>query len=176
MRQRLAPAMKRAAQLFVERLKDPRRVRDALDRLIPDVAGDGVARADVIIEAIFENVDAKRALFRDIEMRAKADAILATNTSSIPLEDIARRAARPARLIGLHFFNPVARMMLVEVVAGRDSDPIVVARGAAFVRDDRQAAAPREKRPGIPRQSRTGALPDDRDALRRRRHCAGSGR
>ena len=72
MRERLAPAMKRAAKLFTERLRDPRRIRDALDRLIPDVAGDGVARADVVIEAIFENVDAKRALFADVEKRAKA--------------------------------------------------------------------------------------------------------
>ena len=94
---------------------------DAMDRLIPDVPGDGVARADVVIEAIFENVDAKRALFADVEARARPDAILATNTSSIPLEDIAGALRSPARLIGLHFFNPVARMMLVEVVAGRDT-------------------------------------------------------
>ena len=77
--------------LFADRLRDPRRVRDAVDRLIPDVAGDGVARADVIIEAIFENADAKRTLFAAIEPKAKPSAILATNTSSIPLEEIARR-------------------------------------------------------------------------------------
>ena len=68
--QRLAPAMKRAARLFTERLKDPRRVRDALDRLIPDIGGSGIAHADVVIEAIFENVDAKRQLFADVEARA----------------------------------------------------------------------------------------------------------
>ena len=131
---RIAPAMKRAAKLFAERLKDPRRVRDALDRLIPDVRGDGIAHSDVIIEAIFENVDAKRELFAQVEARAKPQAILATNTSSIPLETIATALRVPSRLIGLHFFNPVARMMLVEVVAGSDSDPSLVARGAAFVR------------------------------------------
>ena len=92
--ERLAPAMERAAKLFAERLRDPRRVRDATDRLIPDVAGDGVARADVIIEAIFENVDAKRSLFAALEAKAKPGAILATNTSSIPLEDIATALAR----------------------------------------------------------------------------------
>ena len=147
--QRLAPAMKRAAKLFTERLKDPRRIRDALDRLIPDVAGDGVARADVVIEAIYENVDAKRALFGDVEKRAKADAILATNTSSIPLEDIAGALHDPSRLIGLHFFNPVARMMLVEVVAGRDSNAALVARGAAFVRAIDKLPLPVKSAPGF---------------------------
>ena len=147
--QRLAPAMKRAAKLFAERLKDPRRVRDALDRLIPDVAGAGIAHADVVIEAIFENVDAKRKLFADVEARARPDAILATNTSSIPLEDIASALAAPSRLIGLHFFNPVARMMLVEVVAGRDSDPAAIARGAAFVRAIDKLPLPVRSAPGF---------------------------
>src|SRR6476469_3155803 len=141
--------MKRAAKLFTERLKDPRRIRDALDRLIPDVQGDGVARADVVIEAIYENVDAKRALFNAIEKHAKADAILATNTSSIPLEDIAGALRDPSRLIGLHFFNPVARMMLVEVVAGRDSDAALVARGAAFVRAIDKLPLPVKSAPGF---------------------------
>ena len=147
--QRLGPAVKRAAKLFADRLKDPRRVRDALDRLIPDVPGNGIAHADVIVEAIFENVAAKRALFADVEARAKPDAILATNTSSIPLEDIASALADPSRLIGLHFFNPVARMMLVEVVAGRDSDPSLLARGAAFVRAIDKLPLPVKSAPGF---------------------------
>ncbi|MGE5169813.1 MAG: 3-hydroxyacyl-CoA dehydrogenase NAD-binding domain-containing protein [Rudaea sp.] len=146
---RLAPAMKRAAKLFADRLKEPRRVRDALDRLIPDVRGDGVRHADVIIEAIFENADAKRRLFADVEARAHPDAILATNTSSIPLEEIAGALAAPSRLIGLHFFNPVARMMLVEVVAGRDSDSALVARGAAFVRAIDKLPLPVKSAPGF---------------------------
>src|SRR6516225_2091268 len=78
--ERLKPAMQRAAKLFADRLKDPRRTRDALDRLIPDVAGDGVARADVIVEAIFENLEAKQKLFVDLEAKAKPAALLATNT------------------------------------------------------------------------------------------------
>jgi 3-hydroxyacyl-CoA dehydrogenase / enoyl-CoA hydratase / 3-hydroxybutyryl-CoA epimerase len=146
---RLAPAMKRANALFTRRLRDPRRVRDAVDRLIPDVHGDGIAHADVIIEAIFEDVDAKRALFAGVEARAKPDAILATNTSSIPLETIATALRAPARLIGLHFFNPVARMMLVEVVAGRDSDAALVARGAAFVRAIDKLPLPVKSAPGF---------------------------
>src|SRR4029453_9253476 len=98
--ERLAPAMKRAGKLFADRLKDPRRVRDAHDRLIPDVAGDGIGRADVIIEAIFENVEAKRSLFASLEKKARPEAILASNTSSIPLEEIATALSDPSRLIG----------------------------------------------------------------------------
>jgi len=147
--QRLAPAMKRAAKLFADRLRDPRRVRDALDRLIPDVPGAGVAHADVIIEAIFEDVDAKRRLFAALEAHARPHAILATNTSSIPLEQIAVALRAPSRLIGLHFFNPVARMMLVEVVAGHDSDPSSLARGAAFVRAIDKLPLPVKSAPGF---------------------------
>jgi 3-hydroxyacyl-CoA dehydrogenase/enoyl-CoA hydratase/3-hydroxybutyryl-CoA epimerase len=147
--ERLAPAMQRAAKLFGERLRDPRRARDAADRLIPDVDGDGIAHADVIIEAIFENVDAKRALFADVERRARADAILATNTSSIPLEDIAQGMRTPSRLVGLHFFNPVAKMMLVEIVVGRDTDPALVPRCAAFVRAIDKLPLPVKSAPGF---------------------------
>jgi 3-hydroxyacyl-CoA dehydrogenase / enoyl-CoA hydratase / 3-hydroxybutyryl-CoA epimerase len=146
---RLAPAVERAAKLFAERLKDARRTRDAMDRLIPDVRGDGIAHADVVIEAIYENVDAKRKLFADVEARARPDAILATNTSSIPLEDIAGALREPTRLIGLHFFNPVARMMLVEIVAGQASDPALVARGAAFVRAIDKLPLPVKSAPGF---------------------------
>jgi 3-hydroxyacyl-CoA dehydrogenase/enoyl-CoA hydratase/3-hydroxybutyryl-CoA epimerase len=146
---RLAPAIERAAKLFAERLKDARRIRDAMDRLIPDVRGDGIAHADVVIEAIYENVEAKRTLFAGVEARARPDAILATNTSSIPLEDIAGALQNPARLIGLHFFNPVARMMLVEIVAGAATDPALVARGAAFVRAIDKLPLPVKSAPGF---------------------------
>lgn len=147
--ERLAPAMQRAAKLFQDRLKDARRVRDASDRLIPDVDGDGVARADVIVEAIFENIDAKRKLFADVERRAKPTAILATNTSSIPLEAIATALADPSRLVGIHFFNPVARMMLVEVVVGRQTRPSLVAPAAAFVRQIDKLPLPVKSAPGF---------------------------
>ncbi len=146
---RLAPAMQRAGKLFADRLRDPRRVRDATDRLIPDVAGDGVTRADVIIEAIFENVDAKRALFAALEAKARPGAILATNTSSIPLEEIAPALTDPSRLIGLHFFNPVARMMLVEIVVGRETRDVLVAQAAAFVRRIDKLPLPVKSAPGF---------------------------
>ncbi len=146
---RLSPAIERAGKLFAERLKDPRRVRDAFDRLVPDVAGDGVARADVIIEAIFENLDAKQTLFRALEAKAKPGALLATNTSSIPLEQIGTSLADPGRLIGLHFFNPVPRMMLVEVVAGASTRAELVPRAAAFSRQLDKLPLPVRSAPGF---------------------------
>ncbi|MEO8848638.1 MAG: 3-hydroxyacyl-CoA dehydrogenase NAD-binding domain-containing protein [Casimicrobiaceae bacterium] len=146
---RIAPAMARAGKLFRERLKDARRARDAHDRLIPDVAGDGVARADMIIEAIFENVDAKRVLFAKVEQTARADAILATNTSSIPLEQIAVALRDPSRLCGLHFFNPVAKMMLVEVVVGVQTAAALTPRALAFVRQIDKLPLPVASMPGF---------------------------
>ncbi len=147
--ERLKPAMQRAAKLFADRLKDPRRTRDALDRLIPDVAGDGVARADVIIEAIFEDLDAKRTLFAALEGKARPDALLATNTSSIPLERIATSLKDPARLIGLHFFNPVPRMMLVEIVIGAKTRDDLVPRASAFVRQIDKLPLPVKSAPAL---------------------------
>jgi 3-hydroxyacyl-CoA dehydrogenase/enoyl-CoA hydratase/3-hydroxybutyryl-CoA epimerase len=147
--ERLAPALGRAAKLFAQRLKDPRRVRDANDRLIPDVAGDGAGRADVIVEAIFENLDAKKALFAALEKKAKPEAILATNTSSIPLEDIAAGMRDPARLVGIHFFNPVPQMMLVEVVVGKTTRPELVPQAAAFVRQLDKLPLPVKSAPGF---------------------------
>ncbi len=147
--ERLAPAMGRAAKLFADRLKDPRRVRDALDRLVPDVAGDGITHADVIIEAIFENLDAKRELFVALEAKAKPTALLATNTSSIPLEQIAAPLRDPSRLIGLHFFNPVARMMLVEIVVGAQTQPALLPFAAAFVRQIDRLPLPVKSAPGF---------------------------
>ena len=146
---RLAPAMKRSADLFRRRLRDRLRVRDALDRLTPDVHGDGVQHADVIIEAIFENLEVKQKLFADVEARAKPGAILATNTSSLKLADIARSMKNPARLVGLHFFNPVPQLQLVEVVKGDATEPGLAKRGAAFVRQLDKLPLPVKDAPGF---------------------------
>ena len=108
--ERIAPAIKRAAELYKKRLKQPHLVQAAMDRLIPDVAGNGVAHADLVIEAIVENAEVKRKVFAQIEPRMKESAILASNTSSIPLQELAGVLKRPERLVGLHFFNPVAQM------------------------------------------------------------------
>ena len=147
--ERIAPAIQRAAKLFKRRLKDPRRVRDALDRLIPDVDGTGVARADVIIEAIFEDLDAKRSLFAKLEAVAKPEAILATNTSSLKLGDIATALKDPSRLVGIHFFNPVPQMMLVEVVMSEKTRPALVQQAAAFVRRIDKLPLPVADSPGF---------------------------
>jgi 3-hydroxyacyl-CoA dehydrogenase / enoyl-CoA hydratase / 3-hydroxybutyryl-CoA epimerase len=147
--ERLAPAMKRAAELFKRRLRDKPRVRDAFDRLIPDVAGDGAKQADVIIEAIFENLEAKRELFAKLEAAAKPDAVLASNTSSLKLADIGANFRNPSRLVGIHFFNPVPQMQLVEVVKGANTDAEVAKKAAAFVRQIDKLPLPVKDSPGF---------------------------
>ena len=147
--ERIAPAIARAAKLFKRRLKDPRRVRDALDRLVPDVEGAGAARADVIIEAIFEDLEVKRSLFAKLEAAAKPEAILATNTSSLKLADIATALQDPSRLVGIHFFNPVSQMMLVEVVMSGNTHPDLVQRASAFVRRIDKLPLPVADSPGF---------------------------
>jgi 3-hydroxyacyl-CoA dehydrogenase/enoyl-CoA hydratase/3-hydroxybutyryl-CoA epimerase len=130
----IAPAIKRAHKLFQRKLREPRLVQAAMDRLMPDVEGTGVPRADVVIEAIFENVEAKQALYQSLEPRMKPEAVLATNTSSIKLEDLRDALKNPDRLIGLHFFNPVAMMPLVEVIHTRETPQVEIDRGIAFAR------------------------------------------
>ncbi|WP_407278997.1 3-hydroxyacyl-CoA dehydrogenase NAD-binding domain-containing protein [Aromatoleum evansii] len=148
--ERIAPAVARAAKLFERKTRgEQRQVRFALDRLIPDPAGHGAARADLVIEAIFENLDAKRALFAEIERRAKPEAVLATNTSSLRIEDIATGLTAPRRLVGIHFFNPVALMPLVEVVRGEQSDDEALRRAAAFVRRLDKLPLPVKSAPGF---------------------------
>lgn len=146
---RIAPALKRAAELFSRRLKDPREARAAFDRLIPDPAADGVPLADVVIEAISEQPEAKRALYRSLEPRMKADALLATNTSSLSLETLRAGLARPERLVGIHFFNPVAKMPLVEVVHAEGDTGEAQARACAFVGQIDKLALPVRSAPGF---------------------------
>jgi 3-hydroxyacyl-CoA dehydrogenase/enoyl-CoA hydratase/3-hydroxybutyryl-CoA epimerase len=147
--ERIAPAVKRAAELFKRRLRDARRERDALDRLIPDVAGDGARQADVLIEAIYENLEAKRSLFAKLESLAKPGAILATNTSSLKLADIATALKDPSRLVGIHFFNPVPLLQLVEVVNGERTNPEFAKKAAAFVRQIDKLPLPVKDSPGF---------------------------
>jgi 3-hydroxyacyl-CoA dehydrogenase/enoyl-CoA hydratase/3-hydroxybutyryl-CoA epimerase len=147
--ERIAPAVARAAKLFERRLKEKMPARLALDRLIPDPQGHGVRQADVIIEAIFENLDAKQKLFADVEARAKPDAILASNTSSLRLGDIAGVLKNPGRLVGIHFFNPVAMMPLVEVVSGARTDTGIAQRAALFVRKLDKLPLPVQDAPGF---------------------------
>ncbi len=128
----LARAVGRAYKFFQRRFKDERLVREALDRLVPDLAGHGVRRADLIIEAIVEKAEPKRELLRRVEALARPHAVLASNTSSIPLETLAQSLRDPSRLVGLHFFNPVARMQLVEIVRGKQTAEAVLDRARAW--------------------------------------------
>ena len=148
--ERIAPAIARAAKRFERKFRgQPREVRFALDRLIPDPDGHGVARADVVIEAIFENLEAKRALLASVEARARPDALIASNTSSLRITDIATALADPSRLVGVHFFNPVAMMPLVEVVRTAASGEEALVRAAAFVRKLDKLPLPVRDAPGF---------------------------
>ncbi len=147
--ERIAPAIQRAHQLYTRRLKQPHLVQAAFDRLIPDVRGDGVPKADLVIEAIVENAEVKRKLFAGVEPRMKEGAILASNTSSIPLQELSGVLRRPERLVGLHFFNPVAMMMLVEIVEGPQTSPAVMLAGQAFARQIEKLPLPCKSAPGF---------------------------
>ena len=145
----IEPALTRARELFEKRLRDPAKAAAASARLTADVAGDGAARADVVIEAIYESLDAKRQLYAALEPRMKPDAILATNTSSIVLESLAEHLQRPERLAGLHFFNPVPQMPLVEIVHTATTDPAVVQTAIAFTRKLDKLPVPCQSAPGF---------------------------
>jgi 3-hydroxyacyl-CoA dehydrogenase/enoyl-CoA hydratase/3-hydroxybutyryl-CoA epimerase len=129
---RIQPALDRGRTLFKKRLKKKHLVDAAVLRLQADPEGKGVGRADVIIEAVVEKLEVKQAIFSGLEDRLKPDAILATNTSSIELERIAEALQQPERLIGLHFFNPVAQLPLVEVIRSRFNSDEQIGLGAAF--------------------------------------------
>jgi 3-hydroxyacyl-CoA dehydrogenase/enoyl-CoA hydratase/3-hydroxybutyryl-CoA epimerase len=140
----IGDAIKRAHKLYSKRFRGKDHlINEVLDRLVPDKNGDGVPFADVVIEAVVENIEIKRGIYATLEPLMKQDAVLATNTSSIKLEVLSEKMNRPERLVGLHFFNPVAKMPLVEVVYtgnengvfhSRDTDPEVVERAAGFCR------------------------------------------
>lgn len=146
----LAGTMKRAMQMFKKKFKKDRRaIRDAMDRLIPDTRGIGVAHADLVIEAIFENKEAKQALYKEIEPRMKDGAILGSNTSSIPLEELASCLKSPERLVGIHFFNPVALMPLVEIVRGENTAEDTLQKAAGFARHIDKLPLPVKSTPGF---------------------------
>ncbi|MDF1587861.1 MAG: 3-hydroxyacyl-CoA dehydrogenase NAD-binding domain-containing protein [Gammaproteobacteria bacterium] len=146
---RIAPAIKRAHVLFKQRLKIPHLIQAAMDRLVPDITGSGVAKADVVIEAIFENLDAKHDLFKIIEPQLQENALLATNTSSIPLEQLAACLTQPKRLVGLHFFNPVAKMQLVEIVSSKTTLKKWQKQAAAFAHQIGRLPLPVKSSPGF---------------------------
>lgn len=134
---------------MTERIKDPVRRDAAIARLRADVEGATVGEADVVIEAIVERAEVKRSVFAALEPRLKDDAILATNTSSIQLEDLSVALQRPERLVGLHFFNPVALMPLVEVVRGTSTHEITMNRAINLARRLDKLPLPCRSAPGF---------------------------
>lgn len=131
--EQLEKGIKAQGKLFAKKFKTKAERDAAKARLIADPQGKGIDRADVVIEAIVEKLDIKQKVFAGLEDKLKPGAILATNTSSLKIEDIAKGLKDPGRLIGLHFFSPVAQMPLVEVVRGTTSRDEDVKKGAAFV-------------------------------------------
>jgi 3-hydroxyacyl-CoA dehydrogenase/enoyl-CoA hydratase/3-hydroxybutyryl-CoA epimerase len=145
----IAGAIKRAAELFGKIIRKPTEVRDALDRLMPDLQGEGVRNADLIIEAVPEKLELKQKVYASLEPVMKPGAILATNTSSIPLQDLRTTLRRPERLLGLHFFNPVSRLQLVEVVSHDGSDTELLKEARAFVGAIDRLPLPVKSSPGF---------------------------
>lgn len=139
----------RASEFFGKKVKDPIKRAAVAGRLRGDLDGTGVAEADVVLEAIIENVDAKRALYAALEPKMKASAILTTNTSSIPLDQLASPLAHPERLVGLHFFNPVALMPLVEVVHTEATSGATLALATAVARKIDKLPLPCRSAPGF---------------------------
>ena len=154
----IAGAIKRASDLFGKILRKRTEVRDALDRLMPDMDGEGVRNADLIIEAVPEKLELKQKIYAALEPRMKPGAILATNTSSIPLQDLRTTLTKPERLVGLHFFNPVSRLQLVEVVSHDGSDPETLKAALAFVGAIDRLPLPVKSLAGLPRQPRADAV------------------
>ncbi len=145
----VAPAIERARILFEKRSKKPGEAEAAQARLSMDVQGQGVAQADVVIEAIYENLDAKRALYAELEPKLKPTAIFATNTSSITLESLCEGLQDPGRLVGIHFFNPVAQMQLIEIVRGERTRAQIASNALAFARKLDKLPLPCASAPGF---------------------------
>ena len=145
----IRPALDRARAAFEKRSRAPGQAEETMRRLTADVEGRGAAHADVVIEAIFEDADAKRELYARLEPQLKPGAVLATNTSSLMLEPLAQSLADPGRLVGLHFFNPVAQMPLVEVIESAHTSPAARAAALAFARGIDKLPLPCRSSPGF---------------------------
>jgi 3-hydroxyacyl-CoA dehydrogenase/enoyl-CoA hydratase/3-hydroxybutyryl-CoA epimerase len=145
----VTPALQRARAFFAKRARTPQQVDETATRLVADVPGLGAARADVVIEAIYESEQAKRDLYSRLEPQMKPGALLATNTSSIMLETLSSVLREPGRLVGLHFFNPVASMPLVEVIQSRITSEAARSAALAFARAIDKLPLPCASAPGF---------------------------
>ena len=132
----LLTALRQASKIWREQLTrkriTPREMRQKLGFLTTTLDDSGLSRVDIVLEAVVENLDVKQKVLAAVEERIGERAVFASNTSTLPISDIAARAVRPERVVGMHFFNPVHRMPLVEVIAGHRSSPEAVATVHAF--------------------------------------------
>lgn len=147
--EQIGPAIGRAYTLYKKKLRNPRLIQAAMDRLIPDPEGLGLATADVIIEAAFENLQVKQDIIKQVEAKAKKGAIIATNTSSIPLDEISKVMKKPELLVGIHFFNPVAKMDLIEIVSSASTTQKVMEEACSFVNQIGKLPLPVRSSPGF---------------------------
>jgi 3-hydroxyacyl-CoA dehydrogenase/alkylation response protein AidB-like acyl-CoA dehydrogenase/enoyl-CoA hydratase/carnithine racemase len=135
--ERVAAGMGTIAKLFQDgakrRVFSPREAREGMDRISPAPAEVPLKRVDFIIEAAVEKLDLKKQIFQRLDALVGPDTILATNTSALPISELAASTRQPERVVGLHFFNPVHRMQLVEIVAARQTSPEVLQRSLQFV-------------------------------------------
>jgi 3-hydroxyacyl-CoA dehydrogenase/enoyl-CoA hydratase/3-hydroxybutyryl-CoA epimerase len=143
------PALARARELFAKRLRAPGEADAAGKRLRVDLAAAEIGSADLLIEAIVEKAEAKRGLFADLEPRLPPTALIATNTSSIQLETLASSLQRPDRFVGLHFFNPVASLPLVEVIRGEQTSEATMLAAMSFVTKIGKLPLPCRSAPGF---------------------------
>jgi 3-hydroxyacyl-CoA dehydrogenase/enoyl-CoA hydratase/3-hydroxybutyryl-CoA epimerase len=130
--------MKAAARVWKRKLERRRMTRGEMQRKLARITGttdwSGFSRADIVIEAVVESIPIKRQVLAEFEAQAKEGAIFATNTSTIPITQIAAEAKHPENVVGMHFFNPVDRMPLVEVIRGEKTSDVAMVTTAALAR------------------------------------------
>lgn len=134
----LANGVKKIEDFYSSRLINGKmsaeKVAAALGRFTHSSQWSDIASADLIIEAVFEDLEVKHAVFKQIDEHAKADALIATNTSYLDIEAIAEKAHNPARVFGLHFFSPANVMKLIEIIRCKASSDAVIATGLLFAK------------------------------------------
>jgi 3-hydroxyacyl-CoA dehydrogenase/enoyl-CoA hydratase/3-hydroxybutyryl-CoA epimerase len=134
----LGRGLQQVLEVYDERRKrrslTTREVGQRMDRIAPTLDLRGFGRADLVIEAVFEDLELKRRVLAEVESVIPETAVFASNTSSIPIGEIARGCRNPGRVLGMHFFSPVPRMPLLEVVVTPDTQPTAVAIAAGFGR------------------------------------------
>ena len=109
-------------------------LEQSMARIEPTLALDGLGRADIVIEAVVEDLGIKQGIFRELEALVPTTCVLATNTSSLSVRAISKNCVHPERVVGMHFFNPVTRMPLVEVICHEGSDEAAVETVVALAR------------------------------------------